>query len=46
LSAVSHFGAALTVIAVDAVSIFRRELGLDSLIRIYKTNVGARAFGA
>lgn len=44
LSAVSHFGAALTAIVDNAVSSFRRKPGLDSLTRIYKTNVGAQAF--
>lgn len=44
LSAVSHFGAALTAVVADAVSSFRRKPGLDSLTRIYKTNVGAQAF--
>ncbi len=43
-SAVSHFGAALTAIVADAVNSFRRKPGLDSLTRIYKTNVGAQAF--
>lgn len=46
LSAVSHFGAALTAIVDDAVSSFRRRPGLDSLTRIYKADVGAQAFTA
>lgn len=44
LKAAAHFGEALSSVARDAVSSFRRQPGLNSLTRIYRADVGEQAF--